>query len=191
VENQLDPIHLPFVHHNTIGRGNKTVVDGPRLDWLNENHFRFYVRNRADDGTPPLKPMELAIDDSQVHLDFKFPNLWQNWISQKFRIVAAFAPVDEANTVIYLHTYQSMAPWPVARQLFDVLAQRLNRLILNQDRRVVITQRPKRSELRLNEMLIEGDRPIVAYRTRRQALLTQGNRQGEQPAQFSSPSRPT
>lgn len=29
IENQLDVIHLPFVHKNTIGRGNKTVVDGP------------------------------------------------------------------------------------------------------------------------------------------------------------------
>ena len=29
IENQLDVAHLPFVHATTIGRGNRTVVDGP------------------------------------------------------------------------------------------------------------------------------------------------------------------
>jgi len=26
---QLDVVHLPFIHYNTIGRGNKTLVNGP------------------------------------------------------------------------------------------------------------------------------------------------------------------
>lgn len=29
IENQLDAAHLPFVHHNTIGRKMGTLVDGP------------------------------------------------------------------------------------------------------------------------------------------------------------------
>ena len=29
IENQLDVVHLPFVHKTTIGRGNKTLVNGP------------------------------------------------------------------------------------------------------------------------------------------------------------------
>jgi hypothetical protein len=29
IENQLDVSHLPFVHKNTIGRGNRTLVNGP------------------------------------------------------------------------------------------------------------------------------------------------------------------
>jgi len=33
IENQLDPIHLPFVHHNTIGRGEKYIVDGPLVEF--------------------------------------------------------------------------------------------------------------------------------------------------------------
>jgi phenylpropionate dioxygenase-like ring-hydroxylating dioxygenase large terminal subunit len=27
IENQLDVVHLPFIHYNTIGRGNKTLVN--------------------------------------------------------------------------------------------------------------------------------------------------------------------
>jgi phenylpropionate dioxygenase-like ring-hydroxylating dioxygenase large terminal subunit len=29
IENQLDVVHLPFVHHDTIGRGGRTLVDEP------------------------------------------------------------------------------------------------------------------------------------------------------------------
>ena len=32
IENQLDAVHLPFIHHNTIGRGNRTLVNGPIAD---------------------------------------------------------------------------------------------------------------------------------------------------------------
>ncbi|MBN2657553.1 MAG: aromatic ring-hydroxylating dioxygenase subunit alpha [Spirochaetales bacterium] len=29
LENQLDVVHLPFVHYNTIGKGRRTLVEGP------------------------------------------------------------------------------------------------------------------------------------------------------------------
>ena len=32
-------VHLPFIHHKTIGRGERTVVDGPALDWVSEDMF--------------------------------------------------------------------------------------------------------------------------------------------------------
>ncbi len=55
--------------------------------------------------------------------------------------------------------------------LFTRLAAPSNLYILHQDRRVVNTQRPKLSALRMTEQLIQGDRPIVEYRRRRQALI--------------------
>ena len=39
IENQIDCVHLPFVHHNTIGRGNKTVVNGPGFEWVSPSKF--------------------------------------------------------------------------------------------------------------------------------------------------------
>lgn len=48
IENQLDAAHLPFVHHNTIGRGNRTLVDGPAAEWRGGNRMRVYVANRID-----------------------------------------------------------------------------------------------------------------------------------------------
>jgi phenylpropionate dioxygenase-like ring-hydroxylating dioxygenase large terminal subunit len=176
IENQLDAVHLPFVHATTIGRGGQTVVDGPLVEWPAEDHLRFWTFNRVDDGTVARGADGLDPARSPVHLDFIFPNLWQNFISPRFRVVAAFAPVDEENTVIYLRLYQRMVRVPVLSHLFNWLTQRVNRIILGQDKRVVLTQRPKKTALRMGENLIPGDRPIVEYRARREKLLDRAGR---------------
>ena len=183
IENQLDPVHLPFVHHNTIGRGNRTVVDGPGFTWLDADRFRIYAQNRVDDGTPPLRPEEVDIARSRVYLDFIFPNLWQNHIADDVRVVAAFVPVDEAHTLLYLRFYQRFVRLPLLGDLVARLAMPFNVLVAHQDRRVVQTQQPKPSALRMGEQLIQGDRPIVEYRRRRQELLdAKSAGHGEQPA---------
>jgi phenylpropionate dioxygenase-like ring-hydroxylating dioxygenase large terminal subunit len=169
IENQLDVIHLPFVHHNTIGRGNRTVAEGPLVEWLDEDRFRVYVYNRVDDGTPPRPPSELT-PDRDFHLEFIFPNLWQNHISPDVRVVAAFVPVDAEHTLLYLRFYQKFLPVPLLRDALNVLAMPFNLLVAHQDRRVVQTQEPKASALRGDEELVQADRPIVEYRRRRQAL---------------------
>jgi phenylpropionate dioxygenase-like ring-hydroxylating dioxygenase large terminal subunit len=171
VENQLDVAHLPFVHHNTIGRGNRTLVDGPVVEWVDPNRFFFYVYNRVDDGTPARKPREITPRPGRdFRLGFLFPNLWQNYLGNDNRILAAFAPVDEANTVIYLRFYQRFLRVPLLRDLVNWLAMPFNMRILHQDRDVVITE-PRRSHLRIGEPLIQADGPIIAYRRRRAALL--------------------
>ena len=51
LENQLDVAHLWLVHHNTIGRGNKRVCDGPLVEWCCEmtepNLMSIWVMNRT------------------------------------------------------------------------------------------------------------------------------------------------
>jgi phenylpropionate dioxygenase-like ring-hydroxylating dioxygenase large terminal subunit len=173
VENQLDVVHVPFVHHNTIGRGVGKVVDGPGVQWVADDHFHIYVFNREDDGTPARRPSEVPVPDPtrDYRLEFIFPNLWQNRISEQMRIVAAFVPVDEGHTVLYLRFCQKFLRLPLLRDLVTWAAIPFNRLVAHQDRRVVETQQPQPSGLRIGEKLIQGDRPIVEYRRRREELL--------------------
>ena len=173
IENQLDVAHLPFVHHNTIGRGGLTLVDGPGMQWISEDMFFVYFYNRIDDGKPPRKPDEVPVPDpdKEFKLEFIFPNLWQNHITEKVRIVLAFVPVDDENTVLYLRFYQKFVRLPLVSKLVNRLAMPFNLLIAHQDRRVVITQQPKISTLRMNEQLIQADHPIIEYRRRRQELI--------------------
>jgi len=176
IENQLDVVHLPFVHRNTIGRGNRTLVHGPVIEWVNDDLMFVYVHNAVDTGQKPMRAEEIPGPHGPFHLEFQFPNLWQNYLNEQARIVVAFVPVDDAHTLMYLRFYQKFLRWPLLRQAFNGLAAPSNLYILHQDRRVVTTQLPLRSDLRMGEQLIQGDRPILAYR-RRQALIDAANAQ--------------
>ena len=81
IENQLDVPHVPFVHHNTHRPGVGTVIDGPWVEWQDPDRFFVFMHARPEDGTPPRKPDEMPRPDKTFHLDFIFPNLWQNYIS--------------------------------------------------------------------------------------------------------------
>ena len=171
IENQLDVAHLPFVHANTIGRGDRMVVDGPLVEWDGPSRFKVFVFNRLDDGTPPRSSRELDSTGRGLHLEFIFPNLWQNYISPDVRVVAAFVPVDGDHTLLYLRFYQRFVRLPLARELINRLAMPFNVYIAHQDRVVVETQLPRRSDLRSGEKLIQADQPIIAYRRRRDELI--------------------
>ena len=170
IENQLDVVHLPFVHTSSIGRGNKTLVNGPVVKW-EDNLMTFYVNNIVDDGKiKPLRPEEIKNYKNLFHLQFQMPNTWQNVISNDLRIVAIFVPIDEEHTRIYLRFYQKFMKTPGLKQLVNWTSSFGNKYILHQDRRVVLRQIPTRSELKMDENLIQGDAPIIQYRTRRAFL---------------------
>lgn len=171
IENQLDVVHLPFVHKTTIGSGNKTLVNGPVVK-REGDLITFYVNNVKDDGkTTPLKPDEIADYEKLFHLQFHYPNIWQNFISDKIRAFAAFVPVDDENTIVYIRYYQRMINFPVLKQLFNYIGKVSSIVILRQDKRVVITQLPKKSDFKMDERLIMGDKPIIEYRRHRQELI--------------------
>lgn len=171
LENQLDVVHLPFVHHNTIGLGNRTVVDGPGIQWINNRMMYAYVFNRRDDGTPPKKPAEVPVPPPQdFKLELIMPNLWENRISEGLRIVAAFVPVDDKHTLLYLRTYAGFLRIPLIGRLLGWLFGRMNRIIAHQDRRVVQTQTPRPGSLKSGEQLIQGDLPIIEYRRKREQM---------------------
>jgi phenylpropionate dioxygenase-like ring-hydroxylating dioxygenase large terminal subunit len=175
IENQLDVVHLPFVHYNTIGRGHRTLVNGPltRLTPMSGHSdlLELWVYNDVDRGQRPLEPAEMPAPARRPFLQFRFPNLWQNWISDEMRIVAAFVPVDDEHMIMYLRTYQKFVRLPVLSQLVNLMNMASSFVIERQDRRVVITQQPKRSDLRIGEHPIQGDDPIIKYRRRRRELI--------------------
>lgn len=171
IENQLDAVHLPFVHKTTIGRGGRTLVNGPLTRWASPDLMEIWVSNEVDQGQQPLAPGELPEPDRHPQLQFRLPNIWHNWISDEVRIMAAFAPIDDENTMMYVRFYQRFMRVPILREVVNALAGPMNSVILRQDKRVVITQRPKRSDLKMGEKLIQGDGPIIEYRKRRRELI--------------------
>jgi len=169
-ENQLDVMHLPFVHASTIGKSGKTVVDGPVVKAADQR-IEVWVYNRHEDGIPARRGSELPLPSRHPMLQFQFPNLWHNWISDEIRVTAAFVPVDEENSIFYGRFYQRMTRWPIIKQVFNAWGKIGSQVIANQDKRVVTRMVPPASSLQDGDILLQGDRAIVTYRQMRKALL--------------------
>jgi len=168
IENQLDVVHVPIVHYNTIGRGNKTLINGPKSEYINKI-LRTSADNALDIGQKPKTAAECTISD-KIYLNFIFPNLWMNHISEKIKVIIYFAPVDDANTILYIRFYCKISKLRALNALIAYFGKFANRVIERQDKRVVITQKPKASELKIGEKLLPGDGPIVLYRKLRDDL---------------------
>lgn len=180
LENQLDVVHLPFVHRTTIGRGNKTLVEGPGLEWKSDIQFWHYVYNKVDDGSKPRTPKEVPVPDPTrgYRLECILPNIWENRIADKVRVLGLFVPVDETHTLLYLRFYQSFMRLPGLKGLIYALACRFNLIVAHQDRRVVNTQIPKGDGIGKGERLIQGDYPIMEFRKRRMELRKAAGNKG-------------
>jgi phenylpropionate dioxygenase-like ring-hydroxylating dioxygenase large terminal subunit len=71
IENQLDVVHVPIVHYNTIGRGNKTLINGPKVIFEDGNLITS-ANNEEDHGQLPKKPEDCVI--KPTFLKFRFPH---------------------------------------------------------------------------------------------------------------------
>lgn len=169
IENQLDVFHLPFPHRTTIGRGNRTIADGPTVKIVG-NEMQIWVNNRTDDGSVAKRAGELPEPQRPPFLHFQFPHLWQNHISEDMRITVYFTPIDENNTMMYTRYYQRFIKLPILRNLVSWLTSLGSIIILHQDKRVVEKQIPARSDLKMGEKLIPADQPIILYRRVRNDL---------------------
>ncbi len=172
IENQLDVAHVPFVHATTIGRGLPEVVDGPQVR-LVDDLLEVWPHYRVDDGTPPRRAEDLPEPAKHALLQFRFPNIWHNWLGDDLHIFLAFVPVDEENGIAYLRSYQAFVSAPLLRDVVNLFMRWGNTVVINQDRRVVLTQQPKKSSLKMGEKIMQCDRAILTYRRRRQELLEQ------------------
>lgn len=76
IENQLDVVHLPYIHRTTIGRGKRTLVNGPiaieENKWPGDHLINLWVYNENDNGQTPKKPSELPTPSVRPFLQFRF-----------------------------------------------------------------------------------------------------------------------
>ena len=116
----------------------------------------------------PKSPAECII--KATYLNFIFPNIWLNHISSKIKVLIYFAPVDDENTVLYIRFYCKLSKMRAANALVAFFGKYANRIIERQDKRVVITQKPKASAYKSGEKLVAGDGPIIMYRKLRDEM---------------------
>lgn len=144
VENQLDFSHLCFVHKTSIGRFSK-IGKMPNMDFR-EDGLKFHFANK-DNGS----------------IEFLFPNVWLNFLSQKYMMTLAFAPVDDSHTKLYLQVHRAYIKIPPFSWIVSFFEKRLNQWVLSQDRRVVESQGTE-SALDAHDVLFPSDKLIRHFR---------------------------
>jgi phenylpropionate dioxygenase-like ring-hydroxylating dioxygenase large terminal subunit len=165
LENQLDVVHIPFVHRKTIGRGGATVVNGPYVE-QNEQGMIFSASNEKERGQVAKSMKEMVKPDfAKFHIEVLWPNIWQNYLLPTARVTIAFVPVDEHNSLLYIRYYHTM---PLIGPLVRWVGTRFSFKIANEDRTVVETQSPDKTSLHMGEHLLEQDSPIIMYRKYRE-----------------------
>lgn len=171
IENQLDVAHLAFVHKTTIGAGGNSFVDGPYVE-ADATGIDMWIYNQRDRGQPHRNQRTLAelAAGQEPAIRFRFPGLWLLTVAPGMRQFLAFVPVDEGVTRYYLRTYHRVT-WPVLGRIYGKLLNLFNRLVLNQDKRVVLSQLPRDSSQAGHERLIGADRAIAQFRRWHARLL--------------------
>lgn len=176
LESLLDVSHLPFVHANTIGRGNQTLVNGPYTT-LENDQLRVWVSNQPDAGLSAIKPSQVPPPERPADLWLNFPNVWQLRLSDQVRNVTIAAPIDEENVMLYQRNYQGMVKLPILGRLLNLITMMANRYVLHEDEVIVTTQDPKKAGLDIGEAFIPGDRPIALYLMHRRDLMMAAQQQ--------------
>lgn len=157
VENQLDYAHLPFVHRNTIGH-NAKVSKLVEFD-LGNDSICFFPGGR---------------NKQQASIEFRFPNVWMlTIIPEQFAQVIAFVPMSERSTKLYLRSYQSFCKLPGLASIVNTIIRWQSRSIIQQDRRVVLSQFPQNSMVSTDEKLFPSDGAIIHFRKRWREMLEQ------------------
>lgn len=145
IENQLDFAHLPFVHHNTIGRSL-----APEMDIVTETDGDRVLAYRRD-------------QRHRGFLEFLGPNVWRLKTGPVWQFLA-FVPIDAEHMLYYVRSYQKLVRLPGLRWLVGALSRMSSRPIVAQDTAVVESQPRGETFLRNREVLVPSDGPIIAYR---------------------------
>ncbi len=163
VENQLDFIHLPFVHRRTIGNGLPGAMT---------------VETDTSDGIRAWAPSQ---GPTGVHL--KWPNIWILDLAPTVKQFLAYVPVSERETRIVVRMYAgSRASW--LWRLVRPLAAQANRFILAEDQAVVESHTPAAWSPGDRERLVAQDAPVAAFRA---GLRARTRRAGDDPDTTGAP----
>lgn len=148
VENQLDYAHLPFVHRNTIGGG--TDPSRPVTFELTDQGIKMFTD---------------AHKDTKTFFHLKFNNIWMlSILPGRLCQFLAFVPVNDKQTKLYLRAYQTFCTIPLLSDLVNLIMMQQNRYILNQDKHVVLSQKPLCVLDADDEKLYPSDKGIAHFR---------------------------
>ena len=171
IENQLDVVHLPFVHYNTIGRGNRTLVNGPGGGVARAGPvLRAGLQRGRHRAAGPDARRDRSRRTRRSTSTSSSPTSGRTGSPRRSGSGRRSCPWTRSTRCCTCASTRSSCR---ARSGSSSRASRcpMNLRIAHQDRRVVQTQQPKASGLKIGENLVQGDGPVAEYRRGRQELM--------------------
>ncbi|MGI9329516.1 MAG: Rieske 2Fe-2S domain-containing protein [Gammaproteobacteria bacterium] len=148
IEGVVDHSHLPYVHRKTLGRRMSkdpmtrvSVVDIPG---------GFRVNLLQDEGI-------------RHHVDFTYPNIWTQNLSDRYGMSCAFAPINDRQTEVYCRVHHGLSS-PLLRPLLQLWCRFSNYLVFHEDQEILDSQQPRSSDDALEEKLVPSDGGVIAFR---------------------------
>lgn len=142
IENQLDYTHLATVHKKTIGRGYKIPKNIELI--VDDNYIDVYR-------------------DNKLMLKYIHANSWLLNNADSMNIYVYFAPINEQETKIYVLSYRNFLNAKIIKPIMDMVFRVTNKHILNEDKRVVMTQKYD-DKYNNNDFLLRHDQIIKEFR---------------------------
>lgn len=142
IENQLDYTHLATVHKKSIGRGYK-IPQNIELK-VTDNYLAAYK-------------------DDKLMLKYILPNMWMLNNAGSLKIIVYFVPVNENQTKLYLINYRKFLTSKIVKSIAVLVFGITNKIILNEDKRVVKTQKFD-EDYNTKDFLLRHDQIIKEFR---------------------------
>ena len=173
IENQLDVPHVPFIHHNTIGRGvdarwstargssgwTRIASCRPYACAAGRRHAAAPSRRDAPAGQGVLARVHLPQPVAEPHQRRR-----RGWSSPS-------CPWTTRTPCCTCASTRTSCACPCCATSSTGCRCRSTPSSRTRTAGWCETQLPKRSDLQMGEKLIQGDGPIIAYRRRRQELI--------------------
>ncbi len=155
---------MAYVHRTTIGADGRSFVEGPYVV-ADQHGIQVWISNAKDQGQTSRNQAQLAeaAKGKEPGLNLIFPGIWLLNLGLRLKNFIAFVPVNNQTTRYYLRVYHRIRN-PLIAKIFEFFIRVSNRVIINQDKLVVLAQTPPNSVDAHGDKLIGADRAISQFR---------------------------
>lgn len=170
IEGVIDHSHLPFVHRKSLGIFIRNPLTRIKIDPF-DGGFRSNM---------------LRDDRIMHHVDFVYPNVWIQNLSDRWMMSATFAPIDNTTTAVYNRWHHRIRA-PLLRSFVNLWGRFSVFMVFHEDMAILATQQPANTDDAVADKLVPSDAAQIEFRKMRAHYKKEFD---EFPKQTTSPNEP-
>ncbi len=150
IEGVIDHSHLPFVHRKSLG----IFIRNP------------LTRIKVEPFDGGFRSNMLRDDRVMHHVDFVYPNVWIQNLSDRWTMSATFAPIDDTTTAVYNRWHHKIRV-PLLRSFVNLWGRFSVFMVFHEDMAILATQQPANTDDAAADKLVPSDAAQMEFRKMR------------------------